>query len=120
MSDAPGRDDEADAIVFDALWSGVVNGFETDQRHAKFLDHAHRTGRLLDAARRYGALKDDPERGEGAKKRLAAITLLATHEMLSTKTHARKRPPAWLYVLTVLVCGGLLAWVAIVAWRGGR
>lgn len=110
---------DADAIVFDALWSGVVNGFENDERHAKFLDHAHRNGRLLDAARRYAALKDDPERGEAANKRLAAITMLATQEMLATKSTRRRRPPPWLYVLTVLVCGGLLACVAIVAWRGG-
>jgi hypothetical protein len=112
-------DSTADAIVFDALWSGVVNDFDNDERHAKFLDHAHRSGALLDAARRYSALKDDPERGAQAKKRLAAISLLATHALLATKSTPRKRPPAWLYVLTVLVCTGLLGWVATLAWRGG-
>ena len=114
-----GGDDDggADAIVFRALWSGVVNDFENDERHAKFLDQAHRTDRLLDAARRYSALKDDPDLGPEAQKRLAAISLLATHALLATKSTPRKRPPAWLYVLTVAVCVGLLGWIAIVAWR---
>ncbi len=108
----------ADAIVFRALWSGVVNDFDNDERHAKFLDHAHRTDRLLDAARRYSTLKDDPELGAQAQKRLAGITLLATHAMLATKSTPRRRPPPWVYVLTVVVCCSLLGWVAIAAWRG--
>jgi hypothetical protein len=118
-----GRDDDerdeagADAIVFRALWSGVVNDFDNDERHAKFLDHAHRKGRLLDAARRYSALKDDPALGAQAKKRLDAIAMLLTHAMLATKTARRTRLPAWIYVLTVVVCGTLLGWISIAAWR---
>jgi hypothetical protein len=123
LRDDGGRDDaehdqaSADAIVFRALWSGVVNDFDNDERHAKFLDHAHRTDRLLDAARRYSTLKDDPELGAQAKKRLEAISMLATHAMLATKTARRTQLPAWLYVLTVVVCTSLLGWVAIAAWR---
>lgn len=121
--DEGGRDEgerdeaSADAIVFRALWSGVVNDFDNDERHAKFLDHAHRTERLLDAARRYAPLKDDPERGAQATKRLVAISMLLTHAMLATKTPRRTRLPAWLYVLTVVVCGTLLGWISIAAWR---
>ena len=112
------HDQGAEAIVFRALWSGVVNDFDNDERHARFLDQAHRTGHLLEAARSYAALKDDPERGAEARRRLAAITVLATQAMLVTKTAPRLRPPPWIYVLTVVVCGGLLGWVAFAAWRG--
>ena len=55
--------DPADRAVLDALWTGVINGWDDDDRHRKFLDHAREVGALMEAARRYGSLRDDPERG---------------------------------------------------------
>jgi len=105
--------DPADRAVLDALWTGVINGWDDDDRHRKFLDHARETGALMEAARRYGSLRDDPERGELAKKRLGAISLLVTNELYATKSPPpTKKAPRWLVALAVLVCVVLLGWAA--------
>ena len=111
---------EADLLVFDALWSGVVNDWTSDERHHKFVEHARAAGALLEAAKRYGALKDDAERGEIAKKRLSTIALLATQELLATKTEARTRTPVWVVALGVLVCSALLGVALYFAWGFSR
>ncbi|MGZ3473286.1 MAG: hypothetical protein ACXWUG_02570 [Polyangiales bacterium] len=104
---------EADVVVLEALWSGVINGWDDDARHTKFLDHARNVGALPEAARRYGKIKDDPERGELAKKRLAAIALLATNELYATRTtKPNKRVASWIVALGVTVCFALLGWAA--------
>jgi hypothetical protein len=104
---------DPDRLVLDALWSGVVNDWEDDDRHRKFLDYAHQTGALLEAARRYGSLRDDPERGTMAQKRIAAIALLATNELYATRTPPpSKKVPGWLVAVAVTICGVLLAWAA--------
>jgi hypothetical protein len=105
--------DPADQAVLDALWTGVINGWDDDDRHRKFLDHAREVGGLMEAARRYGTLKDDRERGPLAKKRLTAITLLATNELYATRTsRPARKAPGWLVVLAVVICVGLLGWAA--------
>jgi hypothetical protein len=108
-----GEPTPADLAVLDALWSGVVNGWHDDDRHRKFLDHAREIGGLTEAARRYGSLRDDPERGQLARKRLAAIALLATNELYATKTNRPPRKvPAWLVWSAVFICVVLLGWAA--------
>jgi hypothetical protein len=107
---------EADLLVFDALWSGVVNDWTADDRHHKFIEHARAAGALLEAAKRYGALKDDEARGEIAKKRLSTIALLATQELLATKTDPKPRTPVWVVALGVLVCSALLGIAFYFAW----
>jgi hypothetical protein len=105
--------DPADRAVLDALWTGVINGWDDDDRHRKFLDHARETGGLMEAARRYGSLRDDPERGDLAKKRLGAISLLMTNELYATRTsRPSKKVPTWLVALAVVVCVALLGWAA--------
>lgn len=126
VSDAPGGEPErpgdfvpmtsADLLVFDALWSGVVNDWDSADRHHKFLEHANGAGALLEAAKRYGALKDDPERGEEAKKRLKAIALLATHELFMTKTEPPRKSPTWLFLLALLVCASLVGVALYWGW----
>ncbi len=103
----------ADLVVLDALWTGVVNDWADDARHHKLLDHARATGALLEVARRYGLLRDDPERGETAKKRLAAIALIATNELYATKTTPAKKTPGWVVGLAVSVCVTLLGWACL-------
>lgn len=103
----------SDGIVFDALWTGVVNDWDDDDRHRKFLDHARETGALMEAARRYGSLRDDPERGPLAKKRIGAIALLATNELYATRTPPPTRKvPGWLVATAVTICVVLLGWAA--------
>jgi len=105
--------DPSDRVILDALWTGVVNGWDDDDRHRKFLDYARETGGLMEAARRYGSLRDDPERGDLAKKRLAAISLLMTNELYATRTsQPLKKAPTWLVALAVTVCVALLGWAA--------
>lgn len=110
-----------DLLVFDALWSGIVNDWANDERHLKALEHAQRIGLLLELARRYGTLKEDPERGELAKKKLDAIALLATTEMLATRTSTTPpRSPAWLWGLGIAVCVTLLAIAFYWGWGLSR
>ncbi len=112
---------DADWLVLDALWSGVVNGWEDEVRHTKFLDHARAVGALPEAARRYGRLREDPERGDLAKKRLAAIALVATNELYATRTtRAPRKAPGWLVGAAVIVCASLLGWAAWAFGVGGR
>ena len=106
-------------MILDALWTGVVNDWESEARHARFLDQAHQSGALLDAAKRYGALRDDVERGPAARKRLAAIAMLATQVMLATQTERPvKRTPTWLVTMTVVVCLLLLGFASYFFLRG--
>lgn len=105
---------EADLVVLDALWSGVINGWDDDERHTKFLDHARNAGALPEAARRYGKLKEDEVRGELAKKRLGAIALLATQQLYATRpSKTAKRASGWVVALGVAVCIALLGWAAL-------
>ena len=104
---------EADRVVLDALWSGVINDWEDDSRHTKFLDHARIAGALPEAARRYGRIKEDPERGDLAKRRLAAIALLATNDLYATRTgKPSKRLAQWVLAAGLAVCTALLGWAA--------
>lgn len=111
--DSQTRPDEAQLVVLQALWTGVINDWDDDDRHTRFLDQARQIGALPDAARLYGSLRDDPERGPAAKKRLAAIALVATNELYATRAkRPAGRPPAWLVSLAVTVCVTLLGWAA--------
>lgn len=108
----------ADMMILDALWTGVVNDWESDERHAKALEHAQRNGLLLELARRYGTLKEDAERGAVAKKKLEAIALVATTELLATRTHpATRKSPVWLWALGVAVCVALVAIAFFWGWN---
>jgi len=116
----PINGDPQDWIVLDALWSGVVNDFENDARHQKFLDQARHVGALPEAARRYRTLLDDPDRGPAAKKRLDVITIVATHELLATKTEPPpKAVRPWIWMLGAAVSLGLLGWMAWLMWTRG-
>jgi hypothetical protein len=122
---ADARDDlvpatHSDLIVLDALWSGVVNDWSNEERHVKALEHAQRMGLLMELARRYGALKEDGERGAVAKKRLDAIALVATSELLATRSSPPRRSPAWLWALGVVVCAALLAVAFFYGWGARR
>jgi hypothetical protein len=119
---ADARDDlvpatPADLIVLDALWSGVVNDWESEERHLKALEHAQKNGLLMELARRYGTLKDDADRAVAAKKRLDAIAMVATSELFATRTdRGRRAVPTWLWALGVAVCAALLAIAFFWGW----
>ncbi|MFI5300918.1 MAG: hypothetical protein ACHREM_22780 [Polyangiales bacterium] len=105
-------------IVFEALWSGVVNDWDNADRHTRFLDHARASGGLHEAARRYASLRSDEARREVAVARVQAITLIATTELYAQKTpRDRARTPTWLYVTCFIVVAALFARVFFAMFR---
>jgi hypothetical protein len=91
--EAPGAPESSGDVVFEALWQKVLSAWDDDKVHASLLEYAITAEKLPDAAGRYRALKDDPEKGERAKKRLDAIVLAATQMMLSMKTPGNVKVP---------------------------
>ena len=96
-------------LIFETLWGRVIEAWHDDKTHAALLDYALRKKLLPGAARHYRALKDDPEKGALAKKKLDGIVLAATEMMLSMRTPPPPKTPAWLTIVTVIVCLGLLS-----------
>jgi hypothetical protein len=100
----------ADPVVFEALWTGVVNDWENADRHTRFLDHARASGALHEAARRYAILRSDESRARIAEARVHAVTLIATSELYAARTPKEAaRTPTWLYVACLAVVFGLFS-----------
>ena len=98
--------------ILEALWKRVVDAWDDDKAHAALLEHALRAERLPDVAGRYRVLKDDPEKGARAQKRLDAIVVAATQMLFAMKTPARTKVP-WQVTLAALVVSVLLLfWLA--------
>jgi hypothetical protein len=103
---------ESDDLIFDTLWNRVTEAWNDDKPHAALLDYALRAGKLPDAAGRYRVLREDPDKGEKARKQLDAIVLAATQMMQSMKTPAITKPPPSVTLSAVGVCAILLGWLA--------
>lgn len=83
-------------VVFEALWKRVVEAWDEDKPHQAILEHALRSQMLPDLAGRYRALKDDPDKGARAQKRIDKIVAAATQMLMATKTPtATKTPWQW-------------------------
>ena len=108
-----------DSMLFDALWTGVVNDWDNEARHTKFLDHAHRSNELPRAASLYRALTDDADRGAVAQKQIKTVELLVVNQMIATKSTREPGIPGWVYALMVAVCASLLGCALYWAWTGG-
>ena len=104
---------EADDVVFETLWTRVLEAWDEDKPHQAILEYALRSERLPDLAGRYRVLKEDPEKGERAKQRIDALVNAATQMMLSMKTPPRVKPPISL-TLTAFVIAALM--MAFLAW----
>jgi hypothetical protein len=98
--------------IFESLWGRVLEAWDDDKPHAAFLEHAIRTEQLHEAAGRYRPLKDDPERGARAKKKLDGIVLAAMHMLNAMKTPPRQKVPLSITLSAVLVCAILLGWLS--------
>ena len=101
----------ADAL-FEELWTRVLSSWEDDKVHGALLEYALRAERLADAAGRYRALSDDPEKGPRAKKRIDAIVVAATQLMMATKTEPRSKPPSRLMSAALVVSFALILMLA--------
>lgn len=100
----------ADSAV-DSLWDRALQAWDDDKVHSALIEFAVRTENLPEIAGRYRALKDDPEKGERAKKQLNAIFVAATQMMLSTKAIRPEsaRPPWWMTASAAGICFFLVA-----------
>jgi hypothetical protein len=79
--------------AFEALWQRVTESWDEEKTHGALLEYAIRTDQLPLIAGRYRALKDDPVKGEFARKRLDAIVIAATQLMMSMKTPPQTKVP---------------------------
>jgi hypothetical protein len=85
----------SDDLVFDTLWGRVESAWDEEKSHSAFVDYALRAQKLPDAVARYKSLKDDPEKGAIAKKKMEAIAFAATQMLFATKTpRDTKIPPS--------------------------
>ena len=108
----PAEHDEGTDPIFDALWARVLEAWDDEKTHAALLDHALREHRLPDAAGRYRALKDDPQKGAVATKKLGAIVLAATQLLFAMKTPPRAKVPLPVTIIAAMICVATLLWLA--------
>lgn len=92
--DAPSLEDLGDRdAIFEALWKRCLEAWEDDKPHAAILEHSLKSEKLPDLAGRYRKLKDDPEKGARAQKKIDGIVVAATQMLMATKTPAVTKTP---------------------------
>jgi hypothetical protein len=99
---------ETGDLVFDTLWSRVLEAWDEDRTHAALIDYALRAQRLPEAAGRYRALVGDPAKGALAKKKLDAIVIAATQMMLAMKSPPGRGKVPWPITLSALAIAAFI------------
>ena len=102
-------------------WQHVLEHWEDDEAHGRFISLCTLVGSLDDAAQRYRSVRDEsPSRRKEADRRLSGIVTLS----LSTLEHADgstgtrlKRIGSALYLLSFLLVGSIALWIALVILR---
>ncbi len=79
--------------IFEALWKRVLEAWDEDKPHHAILEHALKSEKLPDLAGRYRALKDDPDKGARAQKKIDGIVVAATQMLMAMKTPAITKTP---------------------------
>jgi len=97
---------------FELLWTRVLDAWDDPKTHGALLEYAIHKQLLPEAAGRYRALKDDPEKGAEAKKRLDGIVLATTSLLMATAT-PRKKATAAVRTITIVA---FVACVAVFFW----
>jgi hypothetical protein len=97
--------------IFEMLWKNALEKWDEDPAHRAILEHALKTESLAELAGRYRALKDDPEKGARAQKKIDGIVAAAMQLMMATKTPPRTKTPwQWSAAATIvflIVCAWL-------------
>lgn len=106
--------------IFEALWKRALEAWDDDKPHAALLEHALKNERLPDLAGRYRALKDDPEKGTRAQKKIDGIVVAATQMLMATKSPERTKTP-WQWtaaaaLMFAIVCA-FLCWQLLIPHR---
>lgn len=99
-------DDGADAL-FEALWAKVLERWDDDKPHQTLLQHALDKQKLPELAGRYRALKDDPDKGARAQKKIDGIVVAATQMLMATKSPPRTKTP-WTWTASAALLFGLV------------
>lgn len=94
-------------VLFEALWKRTLEAWDDDKPHAAILEHALRTEQLPALAGRYRSLKDDPEKGARAQKKIDGIVVAATQMLMATKTPPRTKMP-WQWTAAAAAVFGLV------------
>lgn len=97
---------------FDALWEKVLEDWGDEKRHGAALTYALTTENLPELAGRYRELKDDPEKGAYAQKRIDAIVVAATQMLASMKTPPPPKQNKVLTIIVAIVCACVVSWLA--------
>ncbi len=116
-SPEPALPDESGDVIFDTLWGRVLEAWDDEKAHAALLDYALRAQRLPETAGRYRTLKDDPEKGERARKKLGAIVLAAESMLMAMKTPKAAKVSWQVTASAFLVSALLLFWLAYAMTR---
>ena len=95
------------------LWSSLRERWHEDSAHQFFIEHCRQAKRLDQAASLYRSLRDDGEVGEEARRRLAAIAVLAMAELSASRAPSSGHTTAWLNLVLALLAAGLVWFV----WR---
>ena len=110
--------------TLEALWQQVIDDWDEDERHGKFLAYAQQTKELGDAARLYRSVTEEGSTHRlsedqllDAKKRLAGVAMLAAMDLDSQKSDPTEVPGrlAVRVVGYVIVLGlfAALAWLLL-------
>jgi hypothetical protein len=103
--------------VLEALWKKVVDHWDDDTSHAKFLQHCQTTEQLAEAAARYAGMRGDRDRGRVAERRLEAVTALATSSLLAAGTEGVPALPRWFTIVVLFLFSGAGGYVLLRALR---
>src|SRR5262245_20622297 len=99
--------------LLEALWKNVVDDWDNDAAHGQFLQHCQSTEQLAEAALRYAGMRGDRDRGPAAKKRLDAVSLLATSSLLAARSERSPGLPKWFTVAVLVIFSALGGYVLL-------
>jgi hypothetical protein len=103
--------------MLEALWKKVLDHWDDDAAHGKFLEYCQTSEQLAEAASHYAGMRGDRERGAAAQKKLEAVSLLATSSLLASKSDRLPRLPKWFTVAVLLLFSALGGYVLLRALR---
>lgn len=114
---APEAAEPGGDAILDALWGKALESWEDEKPHGALLEYAMRHERLPDLAGRYRSVRDDPQKGELARKKLEGIVAAATQMLFAMKTPRPTKTPFWMLASAFATCAILLGWLAYAILR---
>jgi hypothetical protein len=116
-----GEPDEPTDAALELLWSRVLDDWGEPKTHHALLEYALTAQKLPEVAGRYRALRDDPDKGAEAKKRLDGVVLAATQLLMASATPREKtKTPVIVTLTAVVIFVALLTWALRAVYGLGR